>query len=453
MSIVSQDDLSTATDKLEIVELAYSLNSIILEVRRYEKNYFLYGTTEALVENKKQLNLALETVEIIYNRVTKLKVQPMLLKLRGHIDDYQIDIRQLEQLRVQQQVIPTSLSDKLRQHGQEMTELSENLVSFEHNQIKTILLELVHQLWVWSLVAIVVGIFLPLAISFTIFKPLLIIKEAARDIALGRFSKVEVINTRDEMQQVMEAFNTMVRELEKRQDQLVQSQKLSSIGTLTAGIAHQLNNPLNNISTSCQIAISEFDTADKDFQQRMLKNIDQETNRARDVVQGLLEFSREKEFELRPANLAKVVNRAVSLVRSQLPSSIELSLNVPEDLMLPMDTQRMQEVFLNLIINATQAIQGNGVIKISASTLTKTDEILIKVQDSGEGIPLEIQDRLFDPFFSTKEEGQGTGLGLSITYGIIQKHNGEISVESELGNGASFLIRLPLHSDKKEFEA
>ena len=105
------------------------------------------------------------------------------------------------------------------------------------------------------------------------------------------------------MQQVMEAFNIMVKELERRQDQLVQSQKLSSIGTLTAGVAHQLNNPLNNISTSCQIALDDFDTGEPEFIKQMLNNIEQETFRARDVVQGLLEFSRVKEFELHPANL------------------------------------------------------------------------------------------------------------------------------------------------------
>lgn len=446
MTYISQEDLVTAKEKLEVVELAYSLNSIILEVRRYEKNFFLYDTEEALQENKKQLQLAYTTVGKISNLVSKFKVQPMLQQLGDLIIAYQNDMEELEKGGKNKQAAGIAWSERIRGHGQEMTELSEKLVLFEHTQIRTILEELVQQLWGWSLLAITVGVFMPIVVSFTIFKPLLIIKEAARDIAQGRFSKIEVLNTRDEMQQVMEAFNTMVRELEKRQDQLVQSQKLSSIGTLAAGIAHQLNNPLNNISTSCQIAMSEFDGGDPEFLQRMLHNVDQETNRARDVVQGLLEFSREREFERRPAALATVVGRAVSLVNSQVPSLIELSVSVPEDLVLPMDTQRMQEVFLNLIINASQAISGSGSIRISAEILAETDEVLICVRDTGPGIDPQIQDRLFDPFFSTKEEGQGTGLGLSITYGIIQKHEGSISVESKPGEGALFSIRLPLHS-------
>jgi signal transduction histidine kinase len=446
MAIVSQDDLSTAREKLEVVELAYSLNSIVLEIRRYEKNFLLYETDESLQENKKQLLLALDTVEKISELVTRLKVHPILLQLQELILAYQKDMEQLEEFEKNLQTADDVWLERTRGHGQEMNEMSKKLVQFEHNQIRTIIDDLGQQLWAWSLVAITVGIFMPLVVSFTIFKPLLIIKEAARDIALGRFSKVEVLNTMDEMQQVMEAFNTMVLELEKRQDQLVQSQKLSSIGTLAAGIAHQLNNPLNNISTSCQIARSEFDAGDRQLIQHMLQNVDQETNRARDVVQGLLEFSREKEFELQPAALAKVVRRAVSLVRSQVPSAINIAVIIPDDLVLPMDSQRMQEVFLNLIINASQAINGSGVIRISANLLTEKDEVLIKVEDTGEGIAEEIQDRLFDPFFTTKEEGKGTGLGLSITYGIIQKHQGVITVSSKPCCGASFLIRLPLHA-------
>jgi len=449
MFVVSQEDLTTAKDKLEVVELAYSLNSIILEVRRYEKNFLLYGTREALQENTRQLALALETVETISGKVAKFKVHPMLLKLKNLTLAYQSGMELLlRKWSENSKVELGGLADELRSQGQDMTELSKELVRFEHNQIRTILNELARRLIVWSLVAIAVGIFMPLVMSFGIFKPLRIIKEATEDIALGRFSKIEVLDTRDEMQQVMEAFNIMVKELERRQDQLVQSQKLSSIGTLTAGIAHQLNNPLNNISTSCQIAVDDFDAGDPVFIKQMLKNIEQETYRARDVVQGLLEFSRVKEFELHPANLWDVVNRSVKLVKSQVPSAIKLYVDIPENLRVPMDVQRIQEVLIIMIINASQAIIGEGEISLSAFVDKAKKEAVIEIRDTGTGIPAEIKDRLFDPFYTTKEEGQGTGLGLSIAYGIIRKHNGEIVVESVVGEGASFLIHLPLIADQ-----
>lgn len=467
ISMVSQEDLATAKEKLEIVELAYSLNAQILEARRYEKNFFLYGSNEALAENQKQLELGLATVTTIGNRVTRFKVQPILTNLREHILLYRAEMSELAVAYQNTEIdnmesssppcFSTKISpaaeiktDALRARGQEMTELSKELVHFEHLQIRSILNELVEQLVVWSIVAIGVGIFMPLIMSMKIFKPLRVIKEATEDIALGRFSKIEVLDTRDEMQQVMEAFNTMVAELERRQDQLVQSQKLSSIGTLTAGIAHQLNNPLNNISTSCQIAMDDFATGDTELMQKMLRNIEQETYRARDVVQGLLEFSRAKEFSLREGNLRQIVNRTVKLVKSQVPAQIEIVIEIPDNLDLPIDSQRIQEVLINMIINASHAIHGVGRITVSGWLDEEHDEVVVEISDTGEGIPDEIKDRLFDPFYTTKEEGKGTGLGLSIAYGIVEKHRGRITVSSTVGEGATFRIHLPHHIEKND---
>jgi len=447
MGYVSNDDLRTTEEKLSILELAYSLNNIILEARRYEKNFLLYNEMEAFQENQRYLAQATGTVEEILAKSGKLKISPMLKELNAQAVAYKASMDQLSRLKIQDGEY-LAIVDNLRDQGKKMTDLSETLVDFERDQIHTILTLLKKQLVTWSTIAVTLGIVLPLLMIYRIFRPLVIIKNATADIALGRFNSIEVINTRDEMQQVMEAFNTMVRELERRQDQLVQSKKLSSIGTLTAGVAHQLNNPLNNISTSCQIAMTEMESGDPEFLMRMLKNIDQETLRARDVVKGLLEFSRVQEFALRQAHLSDVVKRSIRLVQSQVPADVDMMVRIPEDLMFPMDPQRMQEVFINLIINAAQSIQGSGQIRITAWE-DENDEVIIEVHDTGQGIPPEVQGRLFDPFYTTKEEGQGTGLGLSVVYGIIQKHHGNITVESTPGKGASFLIHLPLQSQAK----
>ena len=444
MSLISYEDLKTTEDKIGILELAYSLNNIILEARRYEKNYLLYNENEAFQENKRYLAQARSTEEAILDRGGKLKIEPILKALDRKILSYQATMEQLSRQVNRNSPEYSNIVDRLREQGKEMTEKSEELVNFERDQIHSILILLKKQLIAWSSLAVALGIVMPLLMVFGIFQPLSIIKNATEDIAHGRFNRIAVINTRDEMQQVIEAFNTMVRELERRQDQLVQSKKLSSIGTLTAGVAHQLNNPLNNISTSCQIAIDELQSGDTELLQRMLRNIDQETLRARDVVKGLLEFSREQEFSLRPAQLAETVRRAVRLVQSQVPADINMVVEVPDDFVLPMDSQRMQEVFLNIIINAVQSIGNKGTITISATKDDQTKEIVIEIHDTGPGIPQEIQGRLFDPFYTTKEEGQGTGLGLSVVYGIIQKHHGNITVSSEPGAGASFFIHLPL---------
>ena len=444
MSLISYNDMETTEDKIGILELAYNLNNIILEARRYEKNYLLYNEAKAFEENRRYLAQARNTEEAILATGGKLKIEPMLHELDGQIQAYEDTMQSLSQQENRTTAEYARIVDLLREMGKGMTEQAEELVAFERGQIHSNLDLLKKQLIAWSSLAVALGVVMPILLVFGIFGPLAVIKNATADIALGRFNRIQVINTRDEMQQVMEAFNTMVRELERRQDQLVQSQKLSSIGTLTAGVAHQLNNPLNNISTSCQIALDELETGDAELLTRMLKNIDQETLRARDVVKGLLEFSRVQEFSLRPAPLADTVRRAVRLVQSQIPADIALRVEIPDDLVLPMDTQRMQEVFLNMIINAAQSIGSKGTITVSASADHQAGEAIIEVRDTGKGIPREIQSRLFDPFYTTKEEGQGTGLGLSVVYGIIQKHQGHITVESTPGQGASFFIRLPL---------
>ena len=304
--------------------------------------------------------------------------------------------------------------------------------------------QLRQQLISWSSIAILIGIMLAIIILYLVFKPLTTIKQAAESIARGQFVKIDVINTRDEIQQVMEAFNIMVTELERRQDQLIQAEKLSSLGTLTAGVAHQLNNPLNNISTSCQIAIDEFDAGDEQLQRQMLRNIEQETLRARDVVKSLLEFARTQEFSPQEAALTEVVQKSILLAKSQIRPDIRMIVNIPDTLVLPMDVQRMQEVFINMIINATQAIDRQGQITISAGLDEATGEVVIGIRDNGQGIAEKDLGKIFDPFFTTKEVGIGTGLGLSVVYGIVQQHRGSITVQSKEGQGTSFYIRLPV---------
>lgn len=444
MWYMSNDDLRTVEKKFSFMELAYQLDNIILEIRRYEKNYFLYGTLEAQKVHQDYLSKAEATIKVVDEQLVHLKARPHLMELKDLIANYAENFKRLENRQSLDSATYQNLVERTRNLGTQMTDKSSQLLQFERTQLQSIFHELKVRMNLWSFIAINLGILMPFLTFFKIFRPLKVIKNATCAIAKGRFKKIEVLNTRDEMQQVMEAFNTMVRELEMRQDQLVQSKKLSSIGTLTAGVAHQLNNPLNNISTSCQIAMSDLEENDTALLGKMLKNIDQETLRARDVVKGLLEFSRSEKFKLRPTSLAKIVSRVVQLARSEVPADITVKIRIPEDLEFPMDPQRMQEVFLNLILNAAQAIEQKGCITITAQADTENKVAVISVQDTGPGIPEELHGQIFDPFFTTKEEGKGTGLGLSVVYGIIQKHRGEITVSSKPGQGATFVIHLPL---------
>lgn len=434
--------------KQRFVETADDLRDVILETRRYEKNYLLYGSGEDLEENRKYIQQGMEVLGKIYPIVQDFKGAPLLDRLNQELRTYSAMMDRIA-IEGPQGAGPenASLEEQLRERGKTLVELSQELVAFERERILNIIRTLKAQLITSLGMSLVLGSFLIPLVAKKILRPLRVIERTTVRIAAGDFRPVPVWDTKDETQRVVEAFNRMVAELEKRQDQLLQAKKLSSLGTLTSGIAHQLNNPLNNISTSCQILLEELDQADPEFMHRMLTNVEQEVHRARDTVRGLLEFSRIKEFCLAPVPLAQVVDRSISLISSHVPPGVDIIKDIPENLSLNLDAQRMQQVFLNLIENAIHAIgTPPGQIKIAAKREPVTDEVVITVEDTGAGIPEEVQGRIFDPFFSTKDVGSGTGLGLSVVYGIIQKHQGSITVESIEGEGARFIIRLPVES-------
>jgi signal transduction histidine kinase len=452
----SYHSLRTIEIKQHFAEVANDLREIILEMRRYEKNYLLYNSPEDLKENRRYAQLGVQTLKEIMPEGKQLKVAAHLDRLKEELLAYQKLMQAVPEDRANQGPgqsharVSADQEEEMRERGKRLVELSQNLVTFERRIILEIINSLKTQLLGSMILFIISGVFLTIVVSRKILRPLRVIENTTLRIARGDFRPLPVLKTHDETQQVVEAFNRMVAELEKRQDQLVQSKKMSSLGILTAGIAHQLNNPLNNISTSCQILMEELDHSDRGLMNKMLSNIEQEVHRARDIVKGLLEFSRVRDFSLKPIPLEDVVKRSIKLISSQVPPGVDIVDEVPWNLVVPIDAQRMQEVFLNLLMNAIQAItEPVGQIRIAAYEDKEKRQAVITVEDTGIGIPKDELERIFDPFFSTKEVGMGTGLGLSIVYGIIEKHQGTITVESTEGEGTRITIRLPLEVPEK----
>jgi len=443
---ISYRHLYMIETKQHIVEIADDLSNIILEIRRYEKNYLLYGAEEDLKENREYIQKGMQTAEKITPELIKLKRSSEIKQLHEKLIAYSrlMDQMAIEMAHKEKSFRLKKIEDQLREEGKQLVELSQQLVVFERAQILSIIKSLKTQMISAALIFLGGALFLITVMTQRIIKPLRDIEEKTLRIAEGKFEIFTLTEPRDETQRVLEAYNRMITVLERHQKQLIQAEKLSSLGILTSGIAHQLNNPLNNISTSCQILIEEMNQADPEFSGRMLTNIEQEVYRARDIVRGLLEFSREKEFSCVPTSLHDVVEHSVRLISSQVPPGIDITKEIPKDIIPCMDAQGMQQVFLNLMMNAIQAIQPPGNIRISAKADLAEQQAVITVEDTGTGIPQEILGRVFDPFFTTKDVGKGTGLGLSVVYGIIQKHKGTISAESQEGEGTRFLIMLPL---------
>jgi len=276
------------------------------------------------------------------------------------------------------------------------------------------------------------------------------LSRSAREVGQGRFDVKVEVDSRDEIGELAASFNDMASELNSRekalkeaQAQLVQSEKLAAFGQLGAGIAHEVKNPLAGILGYAQLSLrkSEPDTV----LHNNLKIIEKETKRCRTIIDNLLKFARQDKAERKPLELNRVVEDTAVLMDHQLGMHrIRLEKELAQDLPAILgNANQLQQILMNLLLNALQAMEGTGgKIRITTGR-TGDGRAEVRISDTGPGIPKEIQARLFEPFFTTKPAGKGTGLGLSVTYGIVKDHKGEILVESEAGQGATFLLLFP----------
>ncbi len=236
----------------------------------------------------------------------------------------------------------------------------------------------------------------------------------------------------------------MERRLQKTQIQLLQAEKMASLGKLAAGVAHQLNNPLGGITLYAQLMMEEY--ALEDAAKEDLQRIIEDAERCRNTVRELLEFARQTRQEIRLNDLNRAISQTLFLLENQ---SLFQNIKIVKDLdpnlpPVPSDIQQLNHTFMNIILNAAEAMEGNGELRIETRLSEDGAHALIRISDTGPGIPPEVLPHIFEPFFTTKEEGKGTGLGLSLAYGIIENHNGTITAKSEVGRGTTFTIRLPL---------
>jgi two-component system NtrC family sensor kinase len=244
----------------------------------------------------------------------------------------------------------------------------------------------------------------------------------------------------------------MKKKLEKTQLQLLQSEKMASLGKLAAGVAHQLNNPLGSITLYTKLILEEYP-----LQKEMKEDLElilRDAQRCRDTVKELLEFARQRQQFMKPVDINSALERCLVLIENQA-----LFQNVVIDKRLTVglsrttgDDQQLNHVFMNILINAAQAMAGKGRITITTREAATKDRVIIEIGDNGPGITEEHLRHVFEPFFTTKEEGQGTGLGLSVAYNVIENHGGTISARSQVGQGTTFIIELPTTCDFEEEE-
>ncbi len=275
-----------------------------------------------------------------------------------------------------------------------------------------------------------------------VVRPVAALVEGTRRVTAGDLGATIPVSGRHELGELAKAFNDMTRNLADTHRQLAQADKLASVGRLAAGVAHEINNPLTGVLSYASLLRKRMDhdaSACED-----LDVIVRETVRCRGIIRGLLDFARPATPARKPMDLNEVVRRAVSVVMTQLTlNQVDLSLALAADLpTVPADANQIQQVVVNLLLNAADAIGAEGGSIRATTRPGPSSSIEFLLEDSGRGIPTEDLPRIFEPFFTTKGN-QGTGLGLAVSWGIVEAHGGSLEVQSEPGQGTRFTLRLP----------
>ncbi|MBI5026862.1 MAG: HAMP domain-containing protein [Nitrospirae bacterium] len=323
-----------------------------------------------------------------------------------------------------------------------------------------------------AIFAFVLSLSLCLILYKLVSKPVTLLADGMKEVASGELDYRVEINTKDEMGMLAQTYTRMTKELKaareklegwtraleeevakkteeirKSHEQMIHTEKLASLGRMAAGVAHEINSPLTGIVTFAHLMLKRIPPENK-LDREDLEVIIEQAERCSKIIKGLLGFSRATPSEKRLLNINEVINRSIRMVSSKADfHNIKFEINM-DDTLPPVagDLSQLQQVFLNILINASDAMNNRGAIHVATRRVFENETAFVEVEftDTGPGIPEEHLEKLFEPFFTTKPVGKGTGLGLAVSHGIIQEHGGTITAKSERGKGASFFIRLPI---------
>jgi len=433
-------NLAKIDRRLEFVEAADDLNNTVLEMRRSEENYFLY-------HDEKSLNKVLDYVKKIDASVRAM--EPEITRGMGgssfrafmeHLQAYKNSMANM----VNNHFSSKQSMELIRDEGRELYNFTKNVSQKQRRKIAA-LMGLSRKILFWT-VWFLLGSGLAGAhfISRGIVRPLKRIEERTQKIMEGDFTPLPEVKTHDEIQSLTQAFNQMIKQLKPREDRLIQSKKFASLGIFLSCVAHELRNPISNISTSSQILLEEIQDPDLDYKKELLGQIQQQCDRSRNIIRSFLEYSRPREPQKESLNVKSLMEETIRFIGGQIPNRVEVVLDIPDETKIYADKHRIQQAFLNFITNAVDAIPEEGVVTIRARANQEKGTVDIELHDTGTGIEPHVLPKILDPFFSTKAVGKGTGMGLFITHQIIEQHDGHITVESVVGKGTTFLLQLPL---------
>jgi two-component system, NtrC family, sensor kinase len=477
------------------IRLADNLRSESLQLRRHEKNYFLYMNAAEIQD----VHIYLKELRDIIREGSQIDGSGKLQELESVITEYEgrfkkietfvtefhrefdalkashpdhavfsplIESTFLEQPSVNARLLEELFSvpagapiishlrdldnetRALRKNGEEIIIISRELDRSAWKKVEHAIGVLQTATLVLLPLFFIVGLITLFLISHSVVGRLRELTEAVRKTGKGNFASLAVSEKRDEVGLLTSAFVAMEHdlvlreeELKKKNEELLRNRKLASIGTLASGVAHELNNPLNNIYISAQILEKEAEDARSPRVKEIMEDIVGQTRRVKRIVGDLLEFARGREPRRTEIELNDLLGRAFRLAGVTAETGdIKFGLDTdPGGVLVSADPEQLERVFINLFGNAIDAMSGLGDLKVAVRR--REDAVTIKVSDSGRGMSAEAVEKIFEPFYTTKDKG--TGLGLAIVFNIITRHGGNIKVESSEGGGTSFTITLP----------
>lgn len=433
-------------------------------IRHDEKKLFLHDDPQDIEQLRVQLDVA-QTALGTGERVFAAIAGPEELRqLEQTLSRYSVQLDEYTSLDPAARV---GKQDEIRATGHQLSLLTQNVAQDVAQRQRGILTETAEvatkTLMVASVTVIFIGLVSAMFMLRRVVRPLTQLENQLDQLAKCNVKTLTLPSNDKEIQSFVFHFNAMLEQIREHQNQLRRHERAAALGVLVSGVAHELNNPLSNISTSVQLLMEDDGTAREDLKKQWLSHIDGESERARRIVKRLLDTVRQPVQRMQMLGAAELVQAAAMLIHRQLPPDLFLHIEDVVDGILLVDRDRMQQVFINLIRNAAHAGAGNIRITGRQSTWKKCKPVntndlagdslgisrfmhvmLIRVDDDGPGIPPEHLPKLFDPFFTTQAGGEGTGLGLYLVEEIINEHRGCIAVENRPEGGARFTIWLPL---------
>jgi len=467
LGIVAVSDLLFLERQVSEGEIVSDLKDAVLEMRREEKNLFLYTDIDALLRADEYAASSLKILQQYPETLDAIMSESVSLDMVMALDIYRL---KLADWKLKSSSERASLQDEIRRLGHKITLSIEVLSGQERRMLEAAVRE---SLWFLLASLFIIGLSIYIIgrhLKRVIVTPIQQLESSMMPIARGRFDHLEPPSNDREFVTFTNAFNRMLKELETHQKRMLQSEKLASLGILASGVAHELNNPLSNISTSCQLLLEELADADPAQLNKWLQQIDSETQRGRNIVRTLLDFGSQRVFQKTQIKLLDLITETQTIIgKTMQQSSAQLSVNVPDSLCINVDKQRIQQLFINLIQNALHAGGIDVHLRISATVCDKGVSMIpddaqvagdlkcvsdydgrfveILVADDGPGIPAELLSKVFDPFFTTSEPGHGSthgvGLGLYIVQEIVREHDGCLAITSQPGKGTQVIILLP----------